>query len=876
MSKGEPEPIATAAVVPDHADAVQSELIISDKVEPPAQPMVENEESIEAVDDVPESESKEEPVEEMRVGPTADSVATAPGQSATMPSDQLDVIDSGAKSQFARLVRGWETYVHHGTRNVQLGLQNLNLCGEGLARLSGGEEDLFAPIVLRHTHSSPLNYSSMFGNSDDLPPATGFENMRRSSSTPSTSAFRQRSAGSAFETNLRAMPILTGPDDRSAFTLPMQRSSYASASDAGIRYNSAFNPVNFQTDMEETEMTSIEVLDIGPSEVKEKTAQKWPAAAKAKKFLKDNARALRRRRRRGGREKSEEDGSRKVDDADDGDNETISSNSTGREVQVIASLKSEEEEKNTTETHDLTAGFPTVREEEEEDGDGITHKISGSPQDSSQYHNLDSDVDEEYAHYHRIEAIHNSPGNVPSPLYQQFVDRGETPPTAGVRVQVSVTSPSPPTQIPPVSSIDSSQLAIRRTTSQDSGAESPGTAMSTLTSNTSGHTTLGTSTSATVSSGRLTILSVVSETDREVMETNKAGKRLHQESQGRPKTEGDGDATIHSSSTASTGTNGYLALGSPGPLRDGASLLTDRFFKASRILVSHSASTNSGSTNSGSSSSGTSGGSLTTTNRPDAGTATMPRVESHLTESTTNPFAASTQSISNTVSSGSTQSDDPPTFVSYLDRQLSADTPKTLARGNTRSSPPALAGVSEERESPAQIVEYTSQVIFEAAKPDSQKLFRPVNKRDRKASSRPPLSPIKGLKMPTTPPPYQRPDSTSPAYQQLSPPNIVDHRVQRSDLSKPYVLRSTAAPQVGGVILVSPDRGGASNPAVPSDDRESSPQHHTSSTLFEQEQPDVGRSRTYRETSIEVEKHEMSKEATVVVVTPEKQSTGNW
>lgn len=802
---------------------------------------------------------------------TSDVEALPPVLSSTMPSSQLDVIDSGGSSQFARLVRGWETYVHHGARNVQLGLQNLNLCGEGLARLGGpsgpgtgiDDEDLFAPIVLRHTHSSPLNYSRMFDDNNDPPPAAGFDHMRRSSSTPSTSVFRQRSAGSAFVANLRTVPNLSGPDDRSAFTLPMQRTSYASTSDSGVRFNSAFNPINFKVPTDDTENTSIEVLDMGPAEDKQqKIPPKWHAASKAKKFLQKNV-LLRRRRRQGGQADptGPSSASSKGDDQrrGGGDDDDDSSKPVSREVQVIATVQSIEED-----VHDLIESqntvFPLLREEEED--------IILSPQTRSQYHHLDSDPDEEYTHYQRIEAIHESPGTVPSPSYQPFVDRGETPPTTGVRVQVSVRSPIQHVQSSLLNSMESSQVVIGRTMSQDSGAESPGTAMSTLTSNTSGHATLGTSTSGTVSSGRLTILSTVSETDREVMETNKAGRglRLRQASQGNPKTDEGGDATVDSSSTASATTNGYLALDSPGPLRDGASLLTDRFFKASTIPVAHSSSVFSGSTNSGSTSSGTSGGSAASTTRVGTGTEPMQRLVSHLTASSVNPFGETASTMGNTTSSSSTQSEDPPKFVSYLD-QITSDTGTTIVRGDTRSSPPVLVRArrdsTEGRESPAQIVDYSSQLIFEAAKPESQNVFRPV-KRDRKQPlSRPPLSPIKGLR---TPPPHQRPVSTSPAYQQLSPPNIVDHRVQSSDVSKPYVLRSAPPPQ-GGIVLITPERGGASNPAVPSDGRESSEDYLISSLSMD---PSIERSRTYRETSIEVEKDESAKEnPSAALVTPE-------
>ncbi len=798
--------------------------------------------------------------------------AFAPGQSSTMPPRQLDVIDSGGTSQFARLVRGWETYVHHGARNVQLGLQNLNICGEGLARLGGpsgpgtdiDEEDLFAPIVLRHTHSSPLNYSRMFDENNDPPPAAGFDHMRRSSSTPSTSVFRQRSAGSAFVANLRTIPNLSGPDDRSAFTLPMQRASYASTSDSGVRFNSAFNPINFKGPTDDTENTSIEVLDMGPAEDNQKKiTPKWPAANKAKKFLQKNM-LLRHRRRQGGHSEptgpssasSKGDEERKTGGDDDDD----SSKPVSREVQVIATVQSIEDDVHDLIERENNTVFPTLRDEEED--------IILSPQNSAQYHHLDSDAYEEYTHYQRIEAIHESPGTVPSPTYQPFVDRGETPPTTGVRVQVSGRSPVQHVESSLLNSLESSQVVIGRTRSQDSGAESPGTAMSTLTSNTSGHTTLGTSTSGTVSSGRLTILSTVSETDREVMETNKVGRslRLRQASQGQPKPDECGDATVDSSSTASATTNGYLALDSPAPLRDGATLLTERFFKASTIPVAHSSSVFSGSTNSGSSSSGTSGGSAASTTRVGSGTEPMQRIVSHLTASSVNPFGETASSMGNTTSSSSTQSEDPPKFVSYLD-QITSDTATTIARGDTRSSPPVLVRARRDstagRESPAQIVDYSSQVIFEAAKPDSQNVFRPV-KRDRKqSSSRPPLSPIKGIR---TPPPHQRPFSTSPAYQQLSPPNIVDHRVQSSEVSKPYVLRSAPPPQAG-LALITPERGGASNPAVPFDGRESSEDFLISSLSMD---PSIERSRTYRETSIEVEKDESAKEnPPAALVTPE-------
>ena len=138
-----------------------------------------------------------------------------------------------------------------------------------------------------------------------------------------------------------------------------------------------------------------------------------------------------------------------------------------------------------------------------------------------------------------------------------------------------------------------------------------------MTGNTSGHTTIATSTtSGTVSSGHVSVLSSVSETDMEVMETNKAGKirvRRQRKLDSVVKSGNvDGCMSVHSSSTGSTNTNGYVALvGSPAPLREGASMPVDRFFDQSRIAVAHSVSNISGSTGS----SGSAGGRTSRTSK---------------------------------------------------------------------------------------------------------------------------------------------------------------------------------------------------------------------------------------------------------------------
>ncbi len=787
--------------------------------------------------EVPSTDAAEE---EMNSTESSKADATAGGASGTQ---------EGSEDAFARLVKGWEALAQAGARNVQRAranenfqplqmLQNLSLCGakDGLTRI-GGEDpgdttgDPFEPIVLRHTHSTPLQYSTMFPNDDGGPalPPIRLDNMRRSSSTPSSTAFRQRSEGSAFGTHLRSMPHLGGADDRSAFTLPAQRNSFTSLSDSGIRY-SAFDPVMLpQSMMDSSEDASIEVTDVKPAATKatkdaeEEESGDLPnknTATRASRFLRmSDVRNLRRRKRRSGRENPArppsisssspgDDENSKTEDSVEGEpisskpsaNPTTSPGTTTYKSTIDVDM-------NSVGRASATVSFPTVHETGE---DVDTNRKSGASGD--QYHQLDSDVDEEYEHYQRIETSlqTDSPTPIPSPAYQQFEDEQVAQPmkstgrsgvggdisTPTVRIQVSTGQTTP----------DATNQEGNSLTpvSQESGNQSPGTIRSTMTGNTSGHTTIATSTSATVSSGHMSVLSSVSETDIEVMETNQAGKmRIRQQRKldkvvkqgGDP----DSSASVHSSSTASTNTHGYVALaGSPAPLREGASLPVDRFFNDHRIPVAHSTSINSGSTGSSGSASGP---------------ANTPRKASDISPSKQGSPGSMLSEMANTNSSSST-GEDPPEFVSYLDQE-------TKSRKNTL--PPV--DDAEERASPAEIVGY-SAMVFEAANTppgqESQKptLIRPMQQsesgrgdRSGRFGSRPPLSPIKGLRTPTTPPPMSAvngPDSTPPSYHQLSPPrNIIDHRMG-AGLSKPYVLRSSArAGDTRSKIFVSPDEEGS-------------------------------------------------------------------
>ena len=832
--------------------------------------------------------------------------------------------DSGRSLTFQMLVQNWETYVNHGTRNVQLGLQNglqnLSLCGvgEGLTRIgpalprrSEGDDDPFAPIVLRHTHSSPLQYSaSLVNEREQIPTPFGLDQMRRSSSTPC--AFRERSAGSAFGAHLRTMPLLGGPEDRiaSAFSLPMHRfsSSHASVSDSGVRY-SAFDPVSLLEMDEIVEKTSIEVTDLRPNlgvaetvndDTNNATPAIWGAARRAKSFLSD-IRVLKFRERRSGRENPARphstSSSCKSDEfhpKDAGDNDTISTKSSVTAKEQRCSTEKFERNANAKSFHGRLppSKISTVFE------GNTSLKNKAAKKESSQYHQLEPDFDEECGRFPGVEtSIADSPNTVSSPAYHCFVDDHgcasgtnesseivEGANSFGNSVRIDVSTAMEPHQS---FSHDGNhinnhyQLDIGINSSHEPGSQSPSTstARSTYTNNTSGHTTHATSTSATISSGRITLLSTVSETDREVMETNKAGRIMRRQQQYPGKS--DGEASIHSASTTSTNTHGYLALtGSPASLRDGASLPVDRFFTQSGFPVAHSFSGNSG----GSSSSGSRGahGANTSDVVIVPGDASLASSSVPSKKSESSPRTDSSASAADTACSNSTD-EDPPKFVSYLDRQRSESTKLSHDGGiSTMSSQHTynrMANVIEDRESPAEIVGY-SDLVFEEAKPQASRLIRPAQKRDQNFFSRPPRSPIKGLRAPDTPPPstaYEGPDSDSPAYQQLSPPNIVDHRMHsgHSHLSKPYVFRSAPA-RTGGnsnnPVLVSAEISTRSQGLATVSVRSFEPDSYIYTTNDLEGPLDScfpQRNRTYQESNIEVEKSDNST-THVPVVSPDK------
>lgn len=695
---------------------------------------------------------------------------------------------SGKPDSFAQLVRTWEAYINDDEGDAfqplqLLQMQSLQLCGragEGLARLTGpsfpGINDL-APTELRHTHSSPLVYRpAMYDYNDEdtvPPPPVPLNPFQRSSSTPSTSTFRTNSMSSAF-----------GTADRSAFTLPSQRSNYASEG-TGDHF-SAFDPVKYYaTALEDMERTSIEVMDMSSDRTKggsdaqadgkepTKPARRG-AASRAARFLSD-VRTLRRRRRiRGGRENPAQPPS--VSSNEDSEGQTnkaavtviTESNYIPQEIpaealavqtpEVADPLKEKEE-----------PVYSAAVESDPEDGKDTPPGVDG------QYHQLDSDVDEEEIHYQKIEASlqPESPGTVPSPSYQQIGDErplsGAAKPgrVDGKTIRIQVSSPSKPdadkTSIVPVGSTPSPTLMAQDSgsnltpRSNDSGTGSPGTTRSSNTGSSSGHTTQA----ASLSSGQQSTLSTVSETDREVMEANKQGKRRLDSRIVPVAQKSDIDGTsFNSSSTGSSNPAGYLALEeSPVALREGANVPAYRFFTGSPGGAD------------GANQSGVSMRSRTTSTK----------------KSSCSPVTLGSSSATNTSSSNSS-SEEPPTFVSYLQRESASDL--TSVREAAETSSPRAGGVGkEEREgSPSEIVGYP-QVLFEEANGLREQQPSPVRLAKQnlldKYRTRPPRSPVKGARPVTTPPPR---GSVSPLHLQHSPPRILDH--PDSGISRPYVMRT--------------------------------------------------------------------------------------
>jgi hypothetical protein len=802
-------------------------------------------------------------------------------QDPTAITDAVKVVSRS--NAFAQLVQGWENYMNDGKveqfAQIQQPLemlQGLTICGNP----AGTEPSRFpqeidasnfrtaaspfmypmAPAPLRYTHSTPMQPKSPFQTlqkeSADQgtvpPPPIALDPFQRSTSTPS--AFRQHSYYSAFGT----------PD--SAFTLASQRSSFSGFHTPGSAY-SAFDPVKYYSmALEDMERTSIEVQDITDRSnlaEKEKVGGKRGAASRAARFLSD-VRVLRRRRRsRGGRENPAhpstlglesrigEDVASVLDTAvtvitepemNLNDTSLLSRNS---EISAIVnraangdmgSTDGEEEMQNTSLRSSSSRGFGNLDEAKEE---------FDPPAENQQYEQFDSDV-EEANRYHNFETQYQpgSPSNPSFPSYHDFSDSGvaeksidskkmKIKVSASVKPRFTMASDSPsPSRM--------EECAITHRSSDSAVTTSPQTTRSLVTHSSSGHTTQATNSSSLT--GMQSGLSTISETDREVMQANKEGKRRRNLDSliktGRmTKNELDGTST-NSSSSASTNSHQYFSLASsPLPLRDGANVPVERFF----------------------------------TNSPTAGAATalaqarlLARSQTASTSSrksgnTTSPSTTGSVSVAHT-SSSTSSGDTPPTFVSYLDREASSHI-TSFRETMEISSQRATGSDNEERE--ASPLPYPD-VSFEEPKGASQVRTARLDK--FRSQRRPPRSPSKGTRPLKTPPPR---GSVSPLFQQqLSPPrNIVDH--PDSDISRPFVVRSTGPSMVLSRSLndswtfrhatsvpmeISPSMGANEN---------------VSDWMLDVE---LVKGRTYHETSIEISSNaDAPEDVSENIVTPEKE-----
>lgn len=713
--------------------------------------------------------------------------------------------NEGQPNAFAKLVRGWEDYLNDTQGDtfpsLQM-LQDLQLCGPlsraSLARLAGlpgypsqfGQfalpalpEHAVVPPTLRHTHSSPLKYgASMFGDNEEnyLPPIP-LDPFQRSSSTPSS--FRHRST-SAF-----------GSVGNSAFSLPSQRSSYTSIGDPSSRY-SAFDPVTYyERAFDEMEQTAIEVTDVTPDKesdnVQSTAALRGPraAASRAARFLSD-VRILRRRRRlrKGGRDNLTDSASGA--EADQDSETRCSRNGLDTSVTIITDGEPNPESSFLSQSSEVSAILNKMTVDDEGRDEKSIVAVYSSPLPDSdhddkeattpkldrQYHQLDSDVDEEELHFQRIDASFQteSPGSVPSPPYQQMEDEPasrEGKPTRKIRIQVPAQNKLSSSDDGPNSNLSSIGMTREGSTtprSNDSLTISPGG--TTRSGSASDHVTQVTFSSASV--GQHSALSTISETDREVMEANKDAKKRRRMDDFPSKIDSEIES-LNSSSTNSTNPDGYLPItASPAPLREGANVPAERFF------------TNSPGTSNGSAAPSASV-------RFQFPLSNVPRAPSG------SPGTLETSSVTHTSSSSANSSLDviPPKFVSYFDRQFASDLTSLREDIDTVA---ARGGADEREPSPAEMVGFP-EVLFEMAStakaelasriiPNSSGNGRPDKIRARPPRSPCPRTPVKGMRPSTTPPPR---GNLSPVHHHSPPRHIVDQPT--STISRPNVMRTDAS-----------------------------------------------------------------------------------
>jgi hypothetical protein len=346
--------------------------------------------------------------------------------------------------------------------------------------------------------------------------------------------------------------------------------------------------------------------------------------------------------------------------------------------------------------------------------DGLSDREEKESQagDQQQYQQFDSDMEEEVASYQRIEAQIpplSSSFDLPTDDSTMHIQVSDKPRFAMAMEVIAAASPT--LEETPCWTLSSSNGSPHTTSGSSSG-----------------HTTQETLPS--YSTGLQSGLSTISETDREVMEANKDAKRRRGLDSLVTKFKmGEPDGSMSSSSNSSTNPHQYFSLASS-PLRDGA------LVPVTPMLRAHTTSTSTGGRS----------------------------------ESTTSPTTSNSLPV--THASSTSSGEEPPTFVSYIDREASPDFYR-----ETTSSQRAVEGEAREASPASEMMAYADLLR-------QDELTAPSQLRGSRLDRwrRPPRP--KGK----TPPPTAAPFMVHAPP--LSPPRNMVDLLPDASISRPHVLRS--------------------------------------------------------------------------------------
>jgi len=725
-------------------------------------------------------------------------------------------------------------------------------------------------IEFKHTKSTPLQQSQMLDdNDDDILIMPGVNLMKRSSSTPSS--FQPCHIGGSFG---RQIPL--DSQGASAFSQPPQRRTSSVGSGCDI-FSSAFDPVwslNIVGSPNRKGGTPV-ALPPPPKSPILPSHGSWQVdtgigvgssksqANIASRVYRD-VQMFRRRHFRSGRENparppSTSSSSRGADDdiikkdCNDDSNAHIEGIQTSSSDEGPPSLPLTNNEDRTTGgrqrrtngRHPHVELSLSVGSDEEHDHEGTISQSTHSQSINHGYQHLGSqDADDEAGgNPQSIESsspivplptLGENPTSISSPVYQNFDDGHDenpllSPREAGRHYQCVSKTPSHSLSATVLELAIDAQDYNLSPSSHGSGSQSHTTIQSVLSNNTSSQTHTA-STPGIMRSGQIvtstTVASSATEADMEVMETN-CRERLRQHHV----VDTDGTVSIHSFSTSSTNPNSYLALPpSPASLRNGANLPVDRFFAGTRMPFTFSPGSNLSSLGLGSVAA--SNGTI-----PEQAAAYLnskkPAAQGNATSGTGSPATVSSSSLAHTTSPNSI-GEEPPRFVSYLERPPSSPAVAVRAGRFARLRMRANVKLEKEEEEESPLVECSSHDWEEATQSertcDSPKSTQPGTKRETlkkkwiKLKLKPPRSPVKmesrrsgapstnsgrddsnyGSRSPICTPPPQSvlisPFSNS-ANTPRSPLPILDsHRpfdLQRRGAARPRVRRSN----VGGFSL---------------------------------------------------------------------------